>query len=118
MTRQQFVFLLSFESNHLLLENNAMVVLCWVQSTFYNNVEASRNIFVCTILPWKHLVKKFIGFGLFALQLSCSFINNSLQVVCVFFHHGEHVVYDTNGSERKKEKRQLIEKIREGWQPA
>ena len=48
-------------------------------------------------------MKKFISFSFFALQLSCSFIYNSLQVVCVFFHHEEHIVYYTNGSGRKKE---------------
>lgn len=44
-------------------------------------------------LPWKHLVKKFICFGFLALQLLCSFIYDGLQIVGVFFHHREHVVY-------------------------
>ena len=53
-------------------------------------------------------MKKFIGLVFFTLQLSCSFIDNSLQVVCVFFHHKEHVVYYTDGSERKKEKKRKL----------
>ena len=47
-------------------------------------------------------MKKFVGFVFLILKLSCSFINNRLQVVCVFFHHGKHVIYDTNGPGRKK----------------
>lgn len=54
-------------------------------------------------------MKKFIGLVFFTLQLSGSFIDNSLQVVCVFFHHREHVVYYTDGSERKRKKRKLKE---------
>lgn len=53
-------------------------------------------------------MKKFIGLVFFTLQLSCSFIDDSLQVVCVFFHHREHVVYYTDGSERKKGKKRKL----------
>lgn len=100
MTRKQLVSFLIFRENLIiiiiiifLLEK---VVLWWFSLPL---IETTQN---SNILPWKHLVKKFISFVFFALQLSCSFIYNSLQVVCVFFHHGEHVVYYTNGSERKK----------------
>lgn len=76
--------------------------------------ETTRYLFVSNSLPWKHLVKKFIGLVFFTLQLSCSFIDNSLQVVCVFFHHREHVVYYTDGSERKKGKQESSKKISRG----
>ena len=59
-------------------------------------------------------MKKFIGLVFFTLQLFCSFIDNSLQVVCVFFHHKEHVVYYTDGSERKKEKKKVERRSLEG----
>ena len=73
--------------------------LWWLSHPFLQTTQVSN------ILPWKHLVKKFISFVFFVLQLPCSFIYNSLQVVCVFFHHGEHVVDYTNGSERNKGKK-------------
>lgn len=55
-------------------------------------------------------MKKFVRFGLLALQLSRSFIYKGLQIVGVFFHHGKHVVYYRDGSEMSEKKEDINEK--------